>query len=272
MSTEKKLFIDDEWKDWIWSNIKKGISKKKIYEDLIANNFDTFTIINELRYNPNRKLELYSNHVESVIQQLTYMGAERIEAPIPIFRYKNLLSEAECMKIIAIHKEVNQPSTTGQISEAKSDLGRISYSTFYEHQGLLNKYEVLKTLKLKIIGLMGLPIQLSEQIQGQWYKPDGFYNDHFDAHHVAEKVDPIIGNRTWTCMINLNVPEEGGASYFPKLDKSFQPETGQVLIWYNLNEDGLAHPLSLHTGQKVIKGEKFISNQWFHQFPRELDL
>jgi len=266
--TLKKIIFDDAMKDWIWSNIKNGVSKQSVYEILIRENYDEYVVINELRYAPRHQYDLKLNSPDSVINQLTYLGAERIDAPIPIFRYQNLLSEEECQEIIAIHKHTNEPSTTGQDKDIKNDLGRISFSTFYEHQGLLRKHTALKTLKLKILGLTGLSIKLSEPLQGQWYKPGGFYNDHFDANHIAEKINPITGNRTWTCMVNLNVPEEGGDTYFPKLDKTFKPMTGQALIWYNLNEEGLAHPMSLHTGKHITKGEKFISNQWFQEYPK----
>lgn len=66
-------------------------------------------------------------------------------------------------------------------------------------------------------------------------------------------------------MITLNRVVEGGDTYFPELNKRFKPQTGQALIWYNLNENGLANPLTLHAGQPIIKGEKFIVTQWFRQ-------
>lgn len=94
---------------------------------------------------------------------------------------------------------------------------------------------------------------------------NGFYNDHYDACDKYEQFNSHHGNRTWTCMVTLNEVEEGGETSFPTLQKSFKPKIGQALIWYNLNKNGLAHPLSLHSAQPVLKGEKFIITQWFHQ-------
>ena len=39
----KKYFFNDDWKNWIWSNINNGIKKQRIYDDLIANDYDVFT-------------------------------------------------------------------------------------------------------------------------------------------------------------------------------------------------------------------------------------
>jgi prolyl 4-hydroxylase len=271
-----KRLIDDDWKAWIWSNIKNGIEKQIIYNKLIENNFDKLTVMNELNFIPERltnNLESTSDNLETstrdrVINQLTYLGAERIDVEIPLFKFNNLFTENECNELIAIHRELNEPSTTGQKKDIKQEKGRTSFSTFYEHKGLLKTRPIVKTLKFKILGLLGIPAQYSENIQGQWYKPGGFYNDHFDAHQIREKIDPKIRNKTWTCMVNLNEPEEGGLTSFPVLNKTFEPKTGQALIWYNLNEEGLAHPSTLHTGKHVIKGEKFIATQWFHQNTR----
>lgn len=112
---------------------------------------------------------------------------------------------------------------------------------------------------------MGIPAQYSEAIQGKFYQADGFYNDHYDASETYDKLIGTNGNRTWTVMVTLNEVAEGGCTYFPKLDKRFSPAVGQALIWYNLDDRGLAHPLTLHTGEPVKQGEKFIITQWFRQ-------
>ena len=57
---------------------------------------------------------------------------------------------------------------------------------------------------------------------------------------------------------------KGGATKFPLLDKSVQPEKGKLLIFWNVYEgtDKL-HPDSLHAGEAVEEGEKWAFNLWF---------
>ena len=65
-----------------------------------------------------------------------------------------------------------------------------------------------------IAALLGLPLNLSEPIQGQRYAVGQEFKPHTDTfeptgadyfRHCAES-----GNRSWTAMIYLNQPEDGG--------------------------------------------------------------
>lgn len=268
----KKFYFNDEWKDWIWSNIKNGVTKQRIYNDLIANDYDAFTIINELRFIP----DVFRKHDEvscnQVIGYLQAAGAIRVDVPIPFFVFPNFLTNIECQEIIKIQKSESVRSTIGDNKECRVNESRTSFTTSFESIQNDTAHIITQSLKQKILSLMGIPIQYSEKMQGQCYKENGFYHNHFDAYDDYNQFQNQFGNRTWTCMITLNSVEEGGDTYFPKLDKRFAPNAGQALIWYNLNEDGLAHPLTLHTGEAVKKGEKFIVTQWFRQstFNREL--
>lgn len=261
----KKYFFDDEWKNWIWSNIKNGVSKQKIYDDLVAQGYDVFTILSELRFIPDvfRKHDHISR--DQVINSLQNSGATRIDVHIPLFVFKDFITEAECQKIIERQKTENTRSTTGDHKDRQIDNMRTSFTTYFELSESDSSYEIIKSVKQKILSLLTIPEQYAEKIQGQWYKKNGFYNDHFDAYDDYNKFQSNSGNRTWTCMITLNEVEEGGETSFPKLDKHFKPKAGQALIWYNLNEYGLAEQLTLHTAKPVIKGEKFIVTQWFRQ-------
>ncbi|MCT4635000.1 MAG: 2OG-Fe(II) oxygenase [Rickettsiales bacterium] len=259
-----KYFFNDEWKDWIWSNVKKGVSKQRIYNDLVAQDYDVFTIISELRFIPDILRKQDAINCNHVVNNLKNSGAIELNAPIPFFILPEFISKTECQKIIEMQKERNTRSTTGDNNERKVNEKRISLSTFFELDET-PAHSVIQSVKQKILSTTGITTQYSEKIQGQWYKENGFYNDHYDAYDDYNKFQNRSGNRTWTCIITLNDVEEGGETYFPKLNKSFPPQTGQALIWYNLNEYGLAHPLTLHTGKPVIKGEKFIITQWFRQ-------
>ncbi len=80
--------------------------------------------------------------------------------------------------------------------------------------------------------LLGLPPAAGEQLQGQRYAPGQEFKPHTDTFepggydfyvHTAAK-----GQRTWTAMIYLNQPEDGGATRFKIIGKTIQPETGQA--------------------------------------------
>jgi prolyl 4-hydroxylase len=121
----------------------------------------------------------------------------------------------------------------------------------------------------KIADLLGLPLQSSEPLQGQRYAPGQEFKPHTDTFepggydfylHTAES-----GQRTWTAMIYLNEPEDGGATRFKTIGKTVQPETGKLLAWNNLLPDGRPNPATLHQGMKVRRGTKYVLTKWFRE-------
>ncbi|MCY7397982.1 MAG: 2OG-Fe(II) oxygenase [Sphingomonas bacterium] len=115
-----------------------------------------------------------------------------------------------------------------------------------------------------------LPNALSEPIQGQRYAAGQEFKPHTDSFnpggvdyfvHCAEQ-----GQRTWTAMLYLNVPEDGGATRFKAIAKTIQPELGKLVAWNNLLPDGSPNMATLHQGMKVRRGTKYIITKWFRQF------
>jgi prolyl 4-hydroxylase len=123
----------------------------------------------------------------------------------------------------------------------------------------------------KIADLLGLSLAKSEPMQGQRYAPGQEFKAHTDTFepggydfyvHTAER-----GQRTWTAMVYLNEPEDGGATRFKTIGKTVQPETGKLLAWNNLMPDGHPNPATLHQGMKVRRGTKYILTKWFRERP-----
>ena len=75
------------------------------------------------------------------------------------------------------------------------------------------------------------------------------------------------GQRTWTAMIFLNEPEGGGETAFPKVGIKVTPRTGNMLVWNNLNIIGEPNYFSLHEGQPVSAGTKYIITKWHRERP-----
>jgi len=117
---------------------------------------------------------------------------------------------------------------------------------------------------------LGLPNTLSEPIQGQRYAAGQEFKPHTDSFNPGG-VDYFVhcteqGQRTWTAMLYLNVPEDGGATRFKAIGKTIQPELGKLVAWNNLLPDGSPNDATLHQGMKVRRGTKYIITKWFRQF------
>ena len=121
----------------------------------------------------------------------------------------------------------------------------------------------------RIADLLGLSLATSEPLQGQRYAPGQEFKPHTDTFepggydfyvHTAGR-----GQRTWTAMIFLNEPDDGGATRFKAISKTVQPETGKLLAWNNLLPDGRPNPATLHQGMKVRRGTKYVLTKWFRE-------
>jgi len=190
-------------------------------------------------------------------------GVQRVPSrDLELFIVRRFLDPATCGAIVERIDAGRRPS---QIAD---DVGIENFRTS-ETCDLDNRDPLVAALDGRIAALLGLPLEASEPIQGQRYAPGQEFKPHTDTFepggydfyvHTAR-----TGQRTWTAMIYLNQPEDGGATRFKALGKTIQPETGKLLAWNNLLPDGRPNPATLHQGMKVRKGTKYIVTKWFRE-------
>ena len=153
-------------------------------------------------------------------------------------------------------------------SEITDDIGLEAFRTS-ETCDLDGQDPVVAAVEGKVAGLLGLPLSLGEPLQGQRYAVGQEFKPHTDTfepgaaayfEHCAE-----TGQRTWTAMVYLNLPGDGGATRFKLVGKTIQPEAGKLLAWNNLLPDGSPNPATLHQGMKVRRGTKYILTKWFRE-------
>lgn len=190
-------------------------------------------------------------------------GVQRVPSPkLDLFVVRDFLDAATCAQLMERIDARRRPS---QIAD---DQGIADFRTS-ETCDLDSSDAVVASVDEAISKLLGLPLNLSEPIQGQRYAVGQEFKPHTDTfeptgadyyRHCAE-----TGNRSWTAMIYLNRPEDGGATRFKTIGKTIQPETGKLLAWNNLLADGRPNPATLHQGMKVRRGTKYIVTKWFRE-------
>lgn len=181
---------------------------------------------------------------------------------LELFIVRRFLDPDTCAALITLIDERRRPS------EIADDVGIANYRTS-ETCDLDNRAPVVSAVDRQISTLLGLLPAAGESIQGQRYAPGQEFKAHTDTFepggydfylHTA-----AAGQRTWTAMIYLNQPDEGGATRFKAIGKTIQPETGKLLAWNNLLPDGRPNPATLHQGMKVRRGTKYIITKWFRE-------
>lgn len=190
-------------------------------------------------------------------------GVQRVPTrALELFVLRGFLDPATCAALIARIDERRRPS------EIADDVGIANFRTS-ETCDLDWREPLVGEVDGAIAALLGLPLDASEPLQGQRYAPGQEFRPHTDTfepggydfyRHTAQ-----TGQRTWTAMIYLNEPEEGGGTRFKRIGKTVQPETGKLLAWNNLLPDGRPNPATLHQGMKVRRGTKYVLTKWFRE-------
>ncbi|MEP0204007.1 MAG: 2OG-Fe(II) oxygenase [Halioglobus sp.] len=113
------------------------------------------------------------------------------------------------------------------------------------------------------------------------YQPGQQYKAHYDclSDEQAHSPQGIAegGQRTLTVLLTLGDANfTGGATHFPKLGVSARPQPGELLRFNNTDEHGKALACSLHEGQPIESGEKWLLSKWVREsntpYGRELAL
>ena len=190
-------------------------------------------------------------------------GVQRVPTrELELFIVRGFLEPAICAALIERIDAKRRPS------EIADDVGIANFRTS-ETCDLDWQDPVVADVDRKISELLGLPLSASEPLQGQRYAPGQEFKPHTDTFepggydflvHTADR-----GQRTWTAMIYLNEPEDGGATRFKAIGKTVQPETGKLLAWNNLLPGGRPNPATLHQGMRVRRGTKYVLTKWFRE-------
>lgn len=190
-------------------------------------------------------------------------GVQRVPTPeVELFIVRQFLDPKICTVLIERIDAGRRPS------EISDDIGIAKFRTS-ETCDLDGRETVVSEVERRIAELLGLDLAASEPLQGQRYGPHQEFMPHTDTFepggydflvHTAQ-----TGQRTWTAMLYLNEPEDGGATRFKAIGKTIRPETGKLIAWNNLLPDGRPNPATLHQGMKVRSGTKYVLTKWFRE-------
>ena len=192
-------------------------------------------------------------------------GVQRVPNPrLDLFIQRHFLDPAACEQLSALIDANRRPSTL-----ADGD-GAADFRTS-ETCDLDPEHPLVALVQSSLSELTGIPKSHAEPLQGQRYAPGQEFRPHTDTFNPGG-ADYFIhcadaGQRSWTAMIYLNEPEDGGATRFKAIGKTVQPEAGKLLLWNNLLPDGRPNDATLHQGMKVRRGTKYILTQWYRERP-----
>ena len=196
------------------------------------------------------------------------LGVQRVEVdperPAQVYTLENFLTAEECAAIIPM---IDAGCVPSKLFEPEKYVGvRTSKSC-----DLDPFHPLIADIEQRLADLLEIDRSWGEPLQGQRYLAGEEYKPHSDFFYVDQpywaEVEPHGGQRTWTAMVYLNQPTKGGATGFPFLNLMGQPWPGRMLIWNNMAEDGSPNNWTIHSGEPVEEGAKYIATKWYRERP-----
>lgn len=169
----------------------------------------------------------------------------------------NVLSHEECDELISLSKDRIKRSKVGNVREV-NEL-RTSSSTFLQE----GENDVVSRIEKRISQIMTIPVEHGEGLQILNYDIGQEYKAHLD---YFSSVNRVVNNpRISTLVMYLNDVEQGGETYFPKLNFSVSPQKGMAVYFEYFYNDTALNELTLHGGAPVIVGDKWAASQWMRR-------
>ena len=192
-----------------------------------------------------------------------------------ILEFRNFLSPRECRELIDLAMEGEglkdaQTLDTGDESlSSYNPSSRTSKTRFIPDR----ESQIIEAIADAAARLTGQPKSHQEQLQVAFYNPGGKFDEHYDACNeskdVCHRFNRGSGNRLATFLIYLNDEFMGGETVFTKLTPNvvIRPEIGKAILFYDSVSGNDVIEASMHRGNPVINGEKWICTKWVHAQP-----
>jgi len=178
----------------------------------------------------------------------------------------NFISKKDCQHIINLSKSLLFRSQTigEQYGKRKGANNGDYYRNSYTAYISMREDPVIRSLKQKISELTQRPRERQEPLNVTHYKTFQHYLAHYDTLNPKDygPNELMSGPRELTIIVYLNSNFFGGNTVFPRINLKVKPKTGRALLFHNLTAEGRINPLSIHIGQGIVLGKKWILNQW----------
>ena len=193
-------------------------------------------------------------------------GQEGRRLPYAPVRVEAVITVAECERLIA--------RATGSLQRSMT-LGNVVSDVRTSEQAWVDTTDasvgdIVTKIRTRTAQMTGIFREdLFEQLQVARYEASQQYKPHFDA--CIEQCDRDKRERIprrATLLVYLTDDFEEGSTHFPAIDARVRPVRGDGVLFYNSDADtGGEIPDSIHAGEPVRSGTKWIANCWVRYDP-----
>ncbi len=184
-----------------------------------------------------------------------------------VILFGNLLAPEECEELIEMSRGKLARSSVVNAATGNYDVHphRTSSGTHFNR----GENPLIQRIERRVSELVQHPVERGEPLQILHYQPGGEYKPHYDYFDPAQPGNEIVlrqgGQRVATLVMYLNDVEAGGSTVFPEIGLDVLPRRGNAVYFAYTTEQGELDARSLHGGNPVTEGEKWIATKWFRQ-------
>lgn len=178
------------------------------------------------------------------------------------------LDEAACRDLIDLARpRMKRSSVVHHAEGVRIDETRTSSGCHFRR----GEVALVADIEQRIAELTGIPPENGEGLQVLHYLPGQHYIPHWDyfppeSPSSADIVRPELGGqRVATFIAYLNTVSLGGETEFPRAGVKVAAVQGNACFFSYWTADGELDPLTLHSGNAVIDGEKWIAVKWLRE-------
>jgi prolyl 4-hydroxylase len=269
--------LPQEWQLWITDNLARGCEPGSMAEVMIRDGkFDAqlsrIAIEETCRTGTSSTKTLTSlpqiDTTTNTIRTPDRVIDVRLTLQVPrVVVLGNLLSDDECDAMIAYTEQRLQRSPVVADSDGKTEVHaqRTSRGAMLQR----GESELVARIEARLAALTQWPAERGEGLQLLRYDSGNEYRPHYDWFNPAlpgpRKHLERGGQRVATIIMYLSDVEQGGATSFPNVGLQVQPKKGSAVFFANTDAYGTPDQKTLHAGEPVLKGVKFIATKWLRE-------
>jgi prolyl 4-hydroxylase len=222
--------FDEQWQAWVDENVSRGCSKDELYRILLAHGFEPGLAGEKLGHVPWATRESQPRSSGGRPDPAFLPKLERIDSPLlELYTSEDFLTPQEGSLLIELMRSHLRPSTIS----APGEPDRLFRRSRTCDLSLLD-HAAVRSLDERICAALQIPQAHSEPMQGQYYGIDDEFKahtDYFETYEIERFSTPVLGQRTWTFMIYLNEPHEGGETAARRRSSGRASWSGRRQAW-----------------------------------------
>lgn len=266
--------LPKQWQVWIEENLARSCEPASMANVMIRDGrFDphlAYAAIEEARGAPVSPPPARQALPEIDTSANTVLAGDRLvdirlslKAP-RIVLVSNLLADDECDALIQYAETRLERSPVVADRDGSNEVN--AYRTSRGAMMQRGETALVARIEARLAALVRWPVENGEGMQLLRYEKGNEYRPHYDWFDPAmpgpRKHLERGGQRVGTVVIYLSDVEQGGGTSFPHIGLQVQPKKGSAVFFANTDPFGTPDQKTLHAGEPVEKGVKFIATKW----------